>query len=100
MGKEGKKSKEKDREKDRPPPAPFRPWHAFREATDHGGRTIVFGHWAAQGLFVRPGLRGLDSGCVWGGRLTAWIAEEDRVVSVPAARVYSPTSLPPERTTE
>ena len=42
----------------------------------------------------RPLARGLDTGCVWGKRLTAWIAEEDRIVHVPAARVYSPTSLP------
>lgn len=32
---------------------------------------IVFGHWAALGLVVdQPHVLGLDSGCVWGGRLT------------------------------
>ena len=41
------------------------------------------------GLVHRPLLRGLDTGCVWGGRLTAWIAEEDRLVAVDAARAYS-----------
>ena len=49
----------------------------------------MYGHWARAGLYVRPQLRGLDSGCVWGGKLTAWIAEEDRIVQVPAARAYS-----------
>jgi bis(5'-nucleosyl)-tetraphosphatase (symmetrical) len=52
--------------------------------------TIVFGHWARPGLVRRDGFRGLDSGCVWGGRLTAWIAEDDTFVSVAATRQYSP----------
>ena len=58
-------------------------------------RTVVFGHWARMGLVERPRVRGLDTGCVWGQKLTAWIAEEDRIVQVDSARVYSPTSLPP-----
>jgi bis(5'-nucleosyl)-tetraphosphatase (symmetrical) len=72
-----------------PPGPPFAPWYSFYRPEKHGGRTVVFGHWAMQGLLVRPHLRGLDSGCVWGGSLTAWIAEEDRLVSVPARRAYA-----------
>ena len=74
---------------DVPPGRPFVPWHELYRADQHGGRTVVFGHWAAQGLLVRPHLRGLDTGCVWGRELTAWIAEEDRLVSVPARRAYA-----------
>lgn len=33
--------------------------------------TIVFGHWAALGLQIRDNLCALDSGCVWGNRLSA-----------------------------
>jgi bis(5'-nucleosyl)-tetraphosphatase (symmetrical) len=73
---------------DDPPKAPgYRPWHEQGPGRDE---TIVFGHWARPGLVKRNGLRGLDTGCVWGGRLTAWIAEEDSFVSVPATRAYSP----------
>lgn len=32
---------------------------------------IAFGHWSARGLLLRADVVGLDSGCVWGGRLTA-----------------------------
>lgn len=73
-----------------PPPPPFAPWwHHWRARRPGRRATLVWGHWARRGLVAEPGLRGLDSGCVWGGRLTAWIAEEDRLVSVPAARAYT-----------
>lgn len=32
---------------------------------------IAFGHWSTLGLLVRPRLLGIDTGCVWGGQLTA-----------------------------
>jgi bis(5'-nucleosyl)-tetraphosphatase (symmetrical) len=71
-----------------PPLTPgFRPWHEVLEGRFK--ETIVFGHWARPGLVKRPGFRGLDTGCVWGGRLTAWIAEDDAFASVPAARPYA-----------
>lgn len=72
------------------PPAPFRPWHEFWPPTPRESRTVVFGHWARAGLVRRKLVRGLDTGCVWGGELTAWIAEEDRCVSVRARRAYAP----------
>lgn len=74
---------------DAPPGPPYRPWHELVEPARLGLDTIVFGHWAAQGLLVKPGFRGLDTGCVWGRKLTAWIAEEDRLVDVPARRAYA-----------
>lgn len=40
---------------------------------------IVFGHWAALGLLVRPDLLALDTGCGWGRQLTA-VRLEDRAV--------------------
>ena len=71
-----------------PPPVPFQPWFAWYDPARHGNRTVAFGHWAQRGLVQGPHLRGLDTGCVWGGRLTAWVVEEDRLVSVPARRAY------------
>jgi hypothetical protein len=61
-----------------PPSSPFEPWdHWYR-----GDRRVVFGHWARRGLDVGPRAIGLDSGSVYGGSLSAWIAEEDRIVQV------------------
>lgn len=62
----------------------WRPWHSFYR----GSRTVVWGHWAACGLVNAQRLRGLDSGCVWGGALSAWRADEDEIVTVPARRRY------------
>jgi bis(5'-nucleosyl)-tetraphosphatase (symmetrical) len=71
------------------PGDPFKPWFAFYPPEGAKPRIAVFGHWSVRGLVQTPLLRGLDTGCVWGGRLTAWIAEEDRLVAVPAARAYA-----------
>ena len=35
------------------------------------GTPIVFGHWSTRGLVMRDDVMGLDTGCVWGGKLTA-----------------------------
>jgi bis(5'-nucleosyl)-tetraphosphatase (symmetrical) len=46
------------------------PWFdAPRRLTQ--GTPIAFGHWSTFGLVNRPDLLGLDTGCVWGGQLTA-----------------------------
>ena len=68
-----------------PPPSPLRPWfeHPHRASRDV---RVIFGHWSALGLVERPGVLGLDSGCVWGGSLTAADLDSDRpLVSVECA---------------
>jgi bis(5'-nucleosyl)-tetraphosphatase (symmetrical) len=61
-------------------PPGFRPWYEFY----HGERTVIFGHWARRGLIVQGRVRGLDSGCVYGGQLTGLWWPEDRLVQVPS----------------
>jgi bis(5'-nucleosyl)-tetraphosphatase (symmetrical) len=48
-------------------------WTPWFDAPDRASRdhTVVFGHWSALGLCLRPDVLGLDSGCVWGRSLTA-----------------------------
>lgn len=41
--------------------------------------TVVCGHWSALGLLVKPNLIALDTGCLWGGPMTA-IRLEDRQI--------------------
>lgn len=53
-----------------PPPSPLRPWFTFEQRLSRGAR-IIFGHWSALGFVQSHGVVGLDSGCVWGGALTA-----------------------------
>jgi len=53
-----------------------------RKSADH---TIVCGHWSALGLKIAPNLHCIDSGCVWGGELTA-VRLEDRQVFQVACR--------------
>lgn len=63
----------------------FRPWYQFWQEKPGETRTVAFGHWAQHGLVWQPRVRGLDTGCVWGGQLSAWIPQEDRLLQVPAA---------------
>jgi bis(5'-nucleosyl)-tetraphosphatase (symmetrical) len=46
------------------------PWFDAEHARWHGQR-IVFGHWSTLGFFSNARVIGLDTGCVWGGSLTA-----------------------------
>lgn len=51
-------------------PAGFAPWFSHRERKA-AGTTILFGHWAAlEGHCDVPGVFALDTGCVWGGKMT------------------------------
>jgi bis(5'-nucleosyl)-tetraphosphatase (symmetrical) len=50
--------------------APWMPWFNVLGRASASVR-IIFGHWSALGLLQAPGLLGLDTGCVWGGALTA-----------------------------
>lgn len=48
------------------------PWYAVRPCAWLGQERIVYGHWAAHGLVRdQDHVLGLDTGCVWGGKLSA-----------------------------
>jgi len=51
-------------------PAGFLPWFEVPGRATQG-TPVAFGHWSTLGLIDRPDLLALDTGCVWGGRLTA-----------------------------
>ena len=51
-------------------PPGFAPWFTL-PARRTAGTPVAFGHWSTLGLVERPDLLALDTGCVWGGCLTA-----------------------------
>lgn len=72
-------------------PPPWLPWFA------HAGRAsaavrVVFGHWSTLGLLRRKNLLALDTGCVWGGTLTAVNLDDPEAppVQVPCTACQQP----------
>lgn len=71
------------------PPPGYRPWYAYPPQV---GRRIYFGHWAAlDGATGADHAVGLDTGCVWGRRLTLAHLPDGRTWSVAAAARDRPT---------
>ena len=70
------------------PPGYF-PWFDApgRASRDH---TVICGHWSTLGLMLRPDLLALDSGCVWGGSLSAVRLEDRQLFQVPCAQCQVP----------
>jgi len=56
------------------------------------GTRVAFGHWSTLGLVNRPDLLSLDTGCVWGGQLTAVRVDGDtrEVIQVACAQSQKP----------
>jgi serine/threonine protein phosphatase 1 len=60
------------------------PWyHVY-----YGEKTVLFGHWPAPEPRRGKKAIGLDTGCVYGYNLTAYIIETDEFVTVRAKRAY------------
>ena len=59
------------------------------------GTPIAFGHWSTLGLIQRDDLLALDTGCVWGGQLSAACIDASGQVSV--AQVPCPQARKPGR---
>jgi bis(5'-nucleosyl)-tetraphosphatase (symmetrical) len=71
------------------PPVGHLPWFDVpnRKTADV---TVVFGHWSTLGLIQRPRLLGIDSGCVWGGKLTAVRLRDRQLVQVDCPQYQDP----------
>ncbi len=67
-------------------PAQLQPWFDV-PGRNSAEATVIMGHWSTLGLVIRPDLIALDTGCLWGGKLTA-IRLEDRQVFVQDCPAY------------
>ena len=71
------------------PPVGFMPWF------DVPGRLtadvpVLFGHWSTLGILQRENLCSLDSGCVWGGKLSALRLSDSYLLQVDCPQHQTP----------
>ncbi len=62
-------------------PAGYLPWFDVPNRQSHSAQ-IVCGHWSALGLRQRNNVHALDTGCLWGGQLTAMCLENKEITQV------------------
>ena len=53
-----------------------------------GDKTVLFGHWPSAEPRRGPNAIGLDTGCVYGYNLTAYIIDTEEFITVPAHKAY------------
>jgi len=80
-------------------PSGYLPWFEVprRKSESH---TVIFGHWSALGLRIEPKILALDTGCVWGGKLSAVRLEDRRLYQVKClsrAATVKPPPVPAHR---
>ena len=61
------------------------PWYDVYD----GDKMVLFGHWPAAEPRRGPRALGLDTGCVYGYELSAYVIETGELISVPARRAYA-----------
>lgn len=62
-------------------PQGFMPWFEVPDRLSEDTR-IICGHWSALGLRQRNNVHALDTGCLWGGKLTALCLENQVIMQV------------------
>ncbi|HTB68277.1 MAG TPA: symmetrical bis(5'-nucleosyl)-tetraphosphatase [Steroidobacteraceae bacterium] len=78
-----------------PPPraGTLLPWFEVPGRASRQNR-IIFGHWSALGYVNAHGVIGLDTGCVWGGALTAVNLDQPiRPISIPCGGYQQPDEI-------
>lgn len=66
-------------------PEGYQPWFEVKKRRS-ADATIIFGHWSALGLKVEPNIIALDTGCLWGGPMTAIRLDDRRLFQVACNR--------------
>jgi bis(5'-nucleosyl)-tetraphosphatase (symmetrical) len=72
-------------------PASYMPWFDIPRRASRDA-TVIFGHWSALGLLHRKNLIALDTGCLWGGPMSAMRLEDRQLFQVsclnPVAKIW------------
>lgn len=61
-----------------------------------GSPFVVYGHTPRPNVLDRPGSIGIDTGCVYGGHLTAYVIDDKTLVQVRARKVYAHSKRLPD----
>jgi bis(5'-nucleosyl)-tetraphosphatase (symmetrical) len=73
-------------------PPGYAPWF-LHENRKTASSLVICGHWSTLGLLLAPNVLMLDSGCLWGGALTAIRLPDRRVFQVPSHAPVTPAPL-------
>ncbi|MDE2259027.1 MAG: symmetrical bis(5'-nucleosyl)-tetraphosphatase [Betaproteobacteria bacterium] len=74
-------------------PHGYLPWYDIPGRQSRAGK-IIFGHWSALGLHLGSNVLALDTGCLWGGQLTAVRLEDQALFQVPCEKRSHHSGLP------
>ena len=70
-------------------PPGFMPWFDV-PGRKSAGTPVVCGHWSTLGLMLREDVMAIDTGCVWGGKLTAVRLPDRALVQVECEQAQQP----------
>lgn len=73
-------------------PAGYMPWFDVPTRATQDTQ-VIFGHWSALGLQQKKNLYALDTGCLWGGKLTAMNIHTKAIVQVDSHPLDKPIKL-------
>lgn len=73
-------------------PMGFVPWFDVPNRATHDVQ-VIFGHWSALGLQQRNNVYALDTGCLWGGQLTAMNIQTKAITQVESNPLDKPLKL-------
>jgi bis(5'-nucleosyl)-tetraphosphatase (symmetrical) len=73
-------------------PSPYWPWFSLKNRATQGTQ-VIFGHWSALGLQQQGDVYALDTGCLWGGQLTAMNLQTMAISQVPSDPRDNPKRL-------
>jgi bis(5'-nucleosyl)-tetraphosphatase (symmetrical) len=76
-------------------PYGYFPWYDLPRKIPHSYQ-IIFGHWSTLGLYASKGVIAIDTGCLWGGQLTALNLSSIHKKKIQTVSIACPQRLLPD----